>query len=155
MLRFIAGILFLLALAAPCVAQSSTVTYDDGADGAGYRASIRKVLVDWTSASDGSVTITTRKVVGELVKAVTDPSATAPTDDYDIAITDPEGADVLGASVGSLGNRDTTNTEVVYLNQTDGTARIASFPVVCDILTIAVTNAGSAKSGQLILYYRP
>lgn len=159
MLRYFATTaVLLLALAAqatPCAAQSSTVTYDDGQDGAGYRAGIRRVLVDWTSASDGSVTITTRKIVGSLIKVVTDPSATAPTDDYDIVITDPEGANVLGASVDDIDNRDTANTEVVYVNLTDGTVKLAEYPVVCDVLTISVTNAGSAKLGQLILYYRP
>lgn len=136
------------------MAASSTITYDDGNDRTGRLCGIRKVLIDWTSASDGTVTATTEKIVGELIKVVTDPGATAPTDDYDIAITDEEGADVLGASIAGLGNRDTANTEVVYCNLTDGTARIAAYPVVCDKLTVAVTNAGDSKLGQIIIYYK-
>lgn len=40
---------------------------------------------------------------------LTDPGSTAPTDNYDITITDADGADIMG---GELQNRDTANTEV-------------------------------------------
>lgn len=137
-----------------------TITYDDGDfvmdGGISARGGIRKILVDWLSDSaDGTVSGTTRKIVGELIKGVTDPGSAAPTDDYDITITDEEGADVLGASIANLTNRDTTNTETAYFNLTDGSARIAVYPVVCDKLTISIAAAGNAKTGQLILYYRP
>jgi hypothetical protein len=135
--------------------SSMTFTYDDGADGAGLRGRIRKVLIDWLSDdSDGTCTGTSRKIVGELIKGVTDPGSSAPTDNYDIAITDGEGMDVLGPALAALGNRDTTNSEYVYFGITDGTVNTSAFPVVCDALTVAITNAGNAKTGQLILYYR-
>jgi hypothetical protein len=130
-------------------------TYDDGFDGAGHRGPIRKIVVDWTSDdTTGAVSGTTRKIVGELIKGVTDPSATAPTDNYDITITDPEGTDVLAASLSKLTDRDTANTEVAYFGLTDGTVNTSAFPVVCDELTISVANAGNSKLGQLVLYYR-
>jgi hypothetical protein len=136
--------------------SAMSFTYDEGYDAVGQFGGVKKVLVSWTSDdTTGAVTGATRKIVGTLVKAITDPGATAPSDDYDIAITDEEGADVLGTSVAGLGNRDTANTEVRYFNLTDGTAAIAAFPIVCDVLTIAVTNAGNSKTGQLILYYKP
>lgn len=124
----ILALILIVSLAAPCLAlaQSSTVTYDDGHDGRGQKASVRKVLVDWTSSSGGAVTI-----------------------------TDPEGTNVLGSSADDLADRDTANTEVVYFNITDGAAPISAYPVVCDLLTITLANAGDTKSGQLILYYRP
>jgi hypothetical protein len=135
--------------------SAMTITYDDGYDGTGRQGSIRKILVDWTSDdSTGAVSGTTRKIVGELIKGITDPHATAPTDDYDIAITDEEGVDVLGSSFTALGNRDTANTEARYFGLTDGTLNTSAFPVVCDVLTIAITSAGNSKVGQLILYYR-
>lgn len=133
--------------------SSMTFTYDD-------LGAIRKIIVDWTSDSaTGAVTGTTEKITGTLIKGVTDPGATAPTDNYDIAITDEEGVDVLTSCVAAstLANRDTANSEEVYffLKNADGTPlSMAAFPVVCDQLTIAITNAGNSKVGQLILYYR-
>ena len=158
MRTMLTSLALLLCLTGLSFAQSSTVTYDDGQDGIGYRAGIRRVLIDWTSDASGDVVITTRKVVGTLIKAVTDPSATAPTDDYDIVVTDAEGINVLTASQLNLTNRDTTNSEEAYFLVKDaaGTPLAQSVhPVVCDVLTITVAAAGNAKSGQLILYYRP
>lgn len=138
--------------------SAMTFTYDNGSDFRGQYCNVRKVIVAWTSDdTTGAVTGTTGKIVGMLIKGVTDPGATAPTDNYDIAITDEESVDVLAGCSAGLGNRDTANTEEVYftLKDTAGTGNIAAFPIVCDALTIAVTNAGNSKTGQLILYYRP
>ncbi len=143
------------------MAGTSTVTYDNGEDGAGIQCGIRKIIIDWVSdASDGTCVITTRKIVGSLIKAVTDPGATAPTDNYDINITDPEGVDVLAVCIaaGRLADRDTANSEQAYffVENLDASALASSVhPVVCDPLTITITNAGNSKLGQLILYYRP
>lgn len=139
------------------MAASSTVTYDDGADHNGRLNGVRKVIIDWVSASDGSVTATAR-VSGTLVKAVTNPGTAAPSANYDIAITDDEGADVLAACQSSLANRHTTSTEQVYFLVLDaaGTPLAQSVhPVVCDTLSVAVTNAGDSKEGRISLYYRP
>ena len=131
--------------------SSMTFTYDD-------IGKIRKVIADWTSDdTTGAVSGTCKKITGTLIKGVTDPSATAPTDNYDIAITDSEGLDVLGNCVDNLADRDTANTEEVYflvsnLAATDPAGNL--HPVVCDPLTISVTNAGNSKQGQVILYYR-
>lgn len=139
--------------------SSMTFSYDDGADYAGERNSIRKVIVDWVSDdSTGAVSGTSAKIVGTLVKAVTDPGTAAPTDDYDITITDEEGVDVLTNVQSSLANRDTANSEEVYFLVKDaaGTPLAQSVhPVVCDKLTFAVANAGNSKTGQIQLYYRP
>ena len=119
---------------------------------------IRKVLASWTSDdATGAVSGTTAKITGTLIKGVTDPGATAPTDNYDIVITDEESVNVLGNCVDDLVDRDTANTEEVYflvsnLAATDPAGNV--HPVVCDALTIAVTNAGNSKTGQVILYYR-
>jgi hypothetical protein len=141
--------------------SSTSVTYDDGADGAGHQGSIRKVLIDFTTDdTTGSVAVTTRKIVGELIKIVTDPGGTAPTDSYDIVLTDEEGVDLSvhmdDVAIAALIARDTANTEETYLplEDTAGTGRIAAFPVVCDKLTVTVNNAGNSKTGQIILYYR-
>jgi hypothetical protein len=140
--------------------SSMTFTYDDGVDAANTRGSIRKVIGDWVSDdSAGTASGTTRKIVGELIKLVTDPGSTAPTDNYDIAIADEEGANVLGSiqNATALGTRDTANTEETYLhllNADNTPIGIAAYPVVCDKLTISIANAGNSKTGQFILYYR-
>lgn len=142
--------------------SATTITYDDGADGSGARGRIRKVLIEFTTDdTTGSVTCTTRKIVGELIKIVTDPGSAAPTDNWDVVLTDEEGVDLSvnmdDAAIAALIARDTANTEETYLCLFDtaaGTSRVAAFPVVCDKLTVTVNNAGNSKTGQIILYYR-
>ena len=139
--------------------SSMAFTYDDGFDGAGKYGGVKKVIVSWTSDdTTGAVSGTTRKIVGRLIKGVTDPGAAAPTASYDIAVTDEEGADVLAACQSTLANRHESNTEQTYFLVLDaaGTPLAQSVhPVVCDALTIAVSNAGNSKTGQLVLYYAP
>lgn len=135
--------------------SASTITYDEG-------GSIRKILIDWTSDdTTGAVTATTKKIVGRLLKVITDPGTAAPTANYDIAITDDEGVDVLsglggtGGTAPSLANRHTSNTEVVHLVAEDSVTNPlpGTQPWVCDVLSVAVTNAGNSKQGQIIIYY--
>jgi hypothetical protein len=142
--------------------SSTTVTYDDGADGAGNRGGIRKVLIDFTTDdATGSVAVTTRKIVGELIKVVTDPGSAAPTADWDVVLTDEEGVDLSihmdDVAIAALLARHASNTLETYLplEDTAGTGRVAAYPVVCDKLTVTVNNAGNSKTGQIILYYRP
>ena len=134
--------------------SASTITYDDGQDGKGQHGAIRRIVIDWTSDdATGAVTATTRKISGELLKAITNPSATAPTADYDIVITDAEGANVLANCHDDLADRHTSTTETVDFFLT-GVANVGARPVVCDVLTVAITNAGNSKQGRIVLYYR-
>lgn len=145
--------------------MTATVTYDDGQDGIGAAGKepggVRKILVDFlTDDSAGTATVTTRKIVGRLIKIVTDPGSAAPTDNYDVAVTDEEGVDVLANCMNAtlLGTRDTANTEETYLYLKEASSTpigIAAYPVVCDKLTISLANAGNAKTTQVILYYMP
>lgn len=69
------------------------------------------VSVAWTAdAAAATVPNTTMVMRGFLVKAVTNPGSTAPTDNYDITLGDPSDS-ALDTLAGSLANRDTTNTE--------------------------------------------
>ena len=131
--------------------SSMTFTYDRGP------GPIKRIIADWLSDdATGAVSgTTTVKAIGRLIKGVTDPGSAAPTDNYDIAITDDESVDVLAACQSTLANRDTATSEQAYflLLDTAGTPLAQSVhPVVCSVLTVAVTNAGNAKTGQLILY---
>ncbi len=116
---------------------------------------VNKLVATWTSAAGGAVSgTTTEPIVGYLLKCITNPGAAAPTDNYDIAITDEESVDVLANCTASLGNRDTANTEVQYFNNLDATpAEVSLRPCVCDRLTFAVTNAGDTKAGTITLFW--
>lgn len=140
--------------------SSTTVTYDDGVDGSGLRGSIRRLLIDFTTDdTTGSVACTTRKIVGRLIKIVTDPGSAAPSANWDVVLTDEEGIDLSihmdDVAIAALIARHTTNSEETYLplEDTAGTGRVGAFPVVCDKLTVTVNNAGNSKTGQIILYY--
>ncbi len=136
------------------------IEYDDGGMTVGY-GNVRKIICTWTSdASAGTVTGTTSKISGTLIRAVTDPAAAgaAPSDNYDIVLTDETGADVLGSCKKGLIDRDTSNTEEVYfqvLNTDTSPLSTSQQPVVCDKLTVSITNAGNSKQGVLYLYFKP
>jgi hypothetical protein len=106
---------------------------------------VKKVSFAWTSSAGGAADATTTAVIdGKLLGFATVPDAVAaPTDNYDITITDAQGLDVL---LGQGANRDTANTEYV-----DG-ASIAA--VASSVLTLGVTNAGNAKEGTAVLWIR-
>jgi hypothetical protein len=133
--------------------MAMTFSYDDGWDRNGQRGSVRKVVASWTSDGSGNASGTTTNINGTLLQAVTDP-VDGPTDNYDIVLTDADGADLLSGCVNSLANRDTTDTETVSLALSDGAAAIGAYPAVCGPVTVTVSNAGSAKSGTLTLTYR-
>lgn len=124
-------------------AQTCTITELPAAYGA--LSKIRKVKFVWTCTDAGVVTgaETTQKYTGEIVRLITDPSATAPSDNYDIEVQDEDGYDVL---MGAGANRDTANTEQVLAS---------SLGVVYDsALTLEITGAGDAKGGTVILYIK-
>lgn len=105
----------------------------------------KKYTISWTSDASGDATIAISQMNGWLVKVVTDPGSTAPTDDYDLTLVDENSLDAL-ASTGL--NRDTTNTEQVY--------NVMSGAVVPIFLsgdhTFTIANAGNAKVGVAVLY---
>ncbi len=108
--------------------------------------SIKKIKFAWTSAADGTASGTTTKTyTGEVIRLVTVPAggADAPTDNYDITITDGDSTDVL---VGAGANRATATTQQVLASSLGC--------VGYDTLTINITNAGNVKKGTAYLYIR-
>jgi len=137
--------------------SSLTATYDLGQDGFGGRSTIKVITIAWVSDSaTGAASGTLKKIAGRLVKAVTVPSGTAaPTDNYDIALTDEQSVNVLSGSQSTLLDRDTANTEEVYFLVKDaaGTPLAQSVhPLICNALTVSITNAGNSKAGTIYLY---
>jgi hypothetical protein len=141
--------------------SSMTFTYDEGDDLLGNRGRIRKIICDFvTDDSAGTASGTTRKIVGELIKVVTDPGSAAPSANWDVVLTDAAGVDLSvhmdDVAIAALIARHTTATLETYLplEDTAGTGRVGAWPVVCDLLTVSVANAGNSKTGQIIIYYR-
>lgn len=108
---------------------------------------VQKIVWAWTSgdgAEGGTVTsTTTASYTGKVIGLTTDPGATAPTDNYDITITDSAGHDVL---LGAGADRDTANTENV--------AEASLGAVAGSRLTLNIAAAGDAKVGTVILWIR-
>lgn len=108
------GLLLSLLTAPHAFATASSVTQTIS-----YKSLENGVLVKiyklhvLASSVDGSVAdVTIPKVHGYLVKAMTKPGGTGPTDLYDISLVGPEVSE--DALNGALQNRSITATQVVY-----------------------------------------
>ncbi len=104
-----------------------------------------KIVFDWTSASNGTASGTTSYALynGRVRGLTTVPGAdtAAPTDNYDITITDSDGDDVL---LGAGANRHTSTTQHVSEGSLGN--------VVESALTLNVSAAGDSKAGKVILW---
>lgn len=124
-----------------------TVTTTHRALGGQVRRLIFAVTADAAAASVPDTVLPS--IEGRLLALVTNPGATAPTDNYDITLEDADGADRL-QGVGA--NRDTANTEqapIVY------TGTSIHPPVDADeTLTLKIANnaVNSALIGITIFY---
>ena len=106
---------------------------------------LQKVRWTWTCSSAGAYSeATTVRFNGSLQELITIPgtSGDAPTDQYDITITDANSVDTLG---GQGANRSGTATE--YKKASDGLGFVKS-----SLLTLNVSNAGDIKQGTVELY---
>jgi hypothetical protein len=114
---------------------------------------ICRYTLAWTSHTDGTVALPTPTINGTILRVTFNPGATAPTDNYDVTLTDEDGIDVLG---GQGANRDTANSESVCpgLAFTDGTTTSVVPIAVAGTLTLNVSNAGDSKQGTVVLYVR-
>ena len=103
------------------------------------------------NSSTGAFTDATNAITGIgglLLGVQTVPGATAPTDDYDITITNAQGLDVMG---GALANRDAVSTEfsLPAVNGTYGYVPITG-PLS---INISGNSAGSAFVTLRIFYF--
>ena len=117
------------------------------------RPPVKVVTLTCTAdSSDGSYPATAlanipHGVGGRLLQIATDPGATAPQANYDIAITEGGGADLL---LGVGANRHTSSSEVAVI-ESNGTHAVYSGT---DTLTVAITNNNVNSAGITIkLYY--
>lgn len=135
--------------------MAATVTYEQYAPG-----EVECCTVTWTSNSAGAATATINGVRGEILGFQTNPSGAsglAPTDNYDITLTDRDGFDVLG---GLGADRDQTNTERVDTTDLKDAASgggyvLPAFPrPTVGPLAFAVAGAGAANVGVFRVWYR-
>lgn len=105
-----------------------------------------RCTVDWTSAADGTASGTVvTGAVGRIIQLETvpgvggDKTTGLPTALYDVTVTKTYGFDIAS---GALADRSGTVAEVLVPN----------VPIyVTGTLSYAITNAGNAKSGRLIV----
>ena len=106
---------------------------------------LHQFVYTWTSDSSGDATETTTSTYsGEILSLVTIPDGTAaPTDNYDVVVTDSNGVDIL---YGGGADRDTLNTEYVQ-----GTSLGV---IATSALTFTIADAGDTKEGTVIVTLR-
>ena len=122
------------------MAGSVTISYSE-------HATIKYVQWDWTSDGSGDVSGTDTKVIaGVPLRFATNPSATAPSANYDIVINDADGIDL---AAGNLANRHTSTSEQ-FIPGGDADPGAA----FNGALSLVVSNAGDSKIGKLVMYYR-
>jgi len=142
----IATVIVLLAAASPgLAAESVTQTWTN------CTATVDCLALAWQADPNGALTATAsnRSIDGYVIQVVTNPGATAPTDNYDIALNNSDGADVCG---GALADRDTATSEIA-LPKPDGTNYVEAW--VSGILTLAVTgNSEDSATGTIKVYIR-
>lgn len=106
---------------------------------------VKQVIFDWLSHTDGSAsaTATTGVYNGQIlnVMLVPDGSTTAPSDQYDITLTDGTYDLLFGQGA------NCSATETVVLTTNLGC-------VANSKLYLTVANAGSAKGGLVLVYVR-
>lgn len=147
--RFILYVILGLFLVCPSFSLAAgTVTATDTRR-ISVSGTIQRTVVTLTCTADASAATfpsftlnpATYGITGWYLYSVeTNPGTTAPTDDYDIAITDADGFDVAG---GLLANRDTANTEKVYLGS-------VGYPVIDGSWTLAITG-NSINSAVIVI----
>ena len=107
--------------------------------------SVKKIKFEWTSSAGGAAdAVTTNAYSGVLERLITIPGAggSAPTTLYDVVVNDDAGDALMGAGA----NLSATVTEQVLASSLGSVAN--------DLLTLAVTNAGNAKTGTVVIYLR-
>lgn len=112
----------------------------------------QKISIAWTSDASGDVNGTNIPLTGIIFRVVTDPGGggSAPTDNYDISLTDPDDA-AVDVMQSQLANRDTANAEAIDFCGV-GALTNGSPIYVNGEYGFKVANAGNAKSGTVHIY---
>lgn len=118
------------------VAGTIVTTYDQ------FRT-IKQVTLAWTCDSSGDVNGLFTKSLSGIIERVTQiPGVSTPTTLYDIALNDADDVDVLA---GDGDDQTVTGPTTFYPTKP---------APVNSKLELVITNAGNAKNGTVVLYYR-
>lgn len=113
-------------------------------------ATVYTIVYTWTGdAADGTVPATASNwpIEGYVFLVVTNPGGTAPTDNYDITLTDADAVDVMG---GELANRDQTNSEQAVPAVGSG---VYGARWVSGTLTLNITNQNVVSATGTVTVY--
>ena len=149
---FFSAIMLLAILATPARAADPTVSTGTlTITPQGLNGRLQAYTLDWLSDANGNVLASTIQIMGTIERLVYKPDtgSTIPTADYDVTLTDSEGVDVLN---GTGANLDDDSTSSTITTEGDGTTNIPM--AAAGPLTLAVTNAGNAKGGEIRIYFR-
>ena len=147
-MRKIIIVLAILVLASMAFADVGTVTVKRNTASDGMEVVVFTWIANTTGVVPATSTGTTwpKDRAGCISKVVTNPGSTAPTDNYDITLTDADGVDLMG---GELANRDTANSEVA-VPKID---TVFGCNIVTDPFTMTITNQSvNAGNGKVIVY---
>lgn len=106
---------------------------------------VKKIKFEIVSATDGTATATSENAFsGEVLRAVFIPGTVAlqPTDQFDVAVNDSDGYDILAGQGANLSNVNTTTV-------------VASMGCVAnDKLSLAASGMGDQNTATVIVYIR-
>lgn len=117
---------------------------------------VNRIALAWTCTSGGAVSGNASATIsGTILKVQFIPGSGGdqPTNAYDVTLTDTAGIDVLAGQGADLSNSTPTSV-IPGVPLKDGTTTSVGPCVVNDPLTLVVANAGSVKSGTVVLYVR-
>ena len=102
----------------------------------------QKVVFAFTASAGGAADKTTEKgYTGKIEQVTIIPGGTTPAALWDVVITDQDNVDIL------LGNGMNLSATDITIIHESATSTIAN-----DTLTLAVTNAGNAGTGTVVVY---
>ncbi len=115
-----------------------------------YTHNFYALTYSWTSDASGNADKeSTWPIGGYICKVITNPGATAPTDNYDITLTNSDGVDVVH---GELANRDTSTSEEIVPVPGDNVT-VYGCSAVSGTITLNVSNAGDSKIGTVTVLF--
>jgi hypothetical protein len=137
--------------AAGSIVETAQLLFDQ------VRRPVRWYSLAWTSDASGNVSgIPTVNVISgsiERVVFVPGTGGVEPTDLYDVTLLDSHGIDVLAGQGANLSQSSASHIKP-GVPMKDGTTTSTAPIAVDEVLTLAVSAAGNAKSGTVILYVR-
>ena len=148
-MRKIIIVLAILALSSMAFAADSVVTVKRNTAHNGMEVVVFTWLANTVTGAVPATSTSTKwpkDRAGCIAKVVTNPGSTAPTDNYDITLTDADGVDLMG---GELADRDTSTSEVAVpkIDTTFGCV------VVTESFIMNITGQSvSAATGTMSVY---